>query len=328
MSTASIRRFNRTMIVIGSLLVLSLAATNVLVDPFAMFGVSTWPDGPASNERYRKIEHLAETSVQYEHLMFGSSRSGMTQPEWVEGHTGERTYNLSVFSAKPTDMRALYRAYRLQHEAPRSVTIGLDAMAFLSEPDEDDLSRRHHPSVDAAGWLGYWFDYLLAPSFIAIADKWAARKAQQIRFDWETGTYALVGKDAAILEDHEQYMVNTFSAWAARAFVSEFDQKQWDELTEWLEELAEDEVRTTVFVQPMHHQWRERMQPLMPIFNDRLTTLPAVVDLSDLGSEDDTLWYEQRHYRPVLARELIARLYRSGGPAVVATAHGKNSASP
>jgi len=316
------------MIVVGSLLVLSMATANVLVDPFAMFGVSNWPDGPASNERYRKIEHLADTSVQYEHLMFGSSRSGMTQPEWVEAHTGERTYNLSVFSAKPTDMRALYRAYRLTHEAPRSVTIGLDAMAFLSEPDEDDLSRRHHPSIDAAGWLGYWFDYLLAPSFIAIADKWAAREAPQIRFNWETGTYALVGKDAAILEDHEQYMAKTFSTWAARAFVSEFDDRQWDELTAWLEELEEDGVRATLFVQPMHHQWRERMQPLMPTFRERLGSLPAVVDLSGLGSDDDTLWYEQRHYRPVLARELVARLYRPGGPVVVSIAHGKNSVSP
>lgn len=316
------------MLAIGSLLVLSLAAANVMVDPFAMFGVSNWPDGPASNERYRKIKYLADTPVRYEHLLFGSSRSGMTEPEWIEARTGERTYNLSAFSAKPTDMRLLYRAYRMQHAAPRSVTIGLDAMAFLSAPEEDDLSRRHHPSVDGAGWLGYWFDYLLAPSFIAIADKWVARKAPQIRFNWTSGTYALVGKDAAILEDHEQYMADTFSSWATRAFVSEFDHGQWDALTDWLVVLAADQVRVTLFVQPMHHQWQARMQPLMPIFRERLASLPTVVDLSDLGADDDTLWYEQRHYRPVLARELVARLYRPGGSTVVATAHGKNSVAP
>ena len=304
------RRFNRAIIAFTVLLVGAVMVINLSIDPFAVFGTSSLPDGPSSNERYRKIQHLINSHGSYTHLIFGSSRSGMTDPVWIDLETGDRTYNLSVFSAGPSDMRKLYQAYRDINGPPRAVTVGIDAMAFLSEPDDADLSRRHHPRTDQAPRVSYWLDYLLAPSLVPILDKLAARTSPNITFDWHNGTYALVGKNRAIDQDHRQYMSDTFDSWVPRNFAAELDVAEWQALLGWLAELAADEVEVTVFLQPMHRQWQQRMAPLMPQLRPLLAAIPGLIDLSNLGADDNRLWYEQRHYRPALARHVVEVLHR------------------
>lgn len=291
------------------LLVTSAVSINLVVDPFGVFDTSSLPDGPSSNERYRKIEHLQAHPGQYTHLIFGSSRSGMTPPAWVDELTGDTTYNLSVFSASPTDMQLLYRGFRDIDGPPRAVTIGLDAMAFLSEPDDSDLSRRHHPSALPTPAVSYWLDYLLAPSIVPTLDKLAARSEPDISFDWSHGTYALDGKDREIAADHEGYIRITFENWVPRQFDDTMDREEWSVLEIWLAELENDGVEVTLFLQPMHHQWRQRMEPLLASLSPLLEQLPNLIDLSAAGANDNRLWYEQRHYRPVLARQLMSQLY-------------------
>lgn len=307
----SYQRFNRVVLGIALLMVLGVFGLNLSIDPFGVFGTSSLTDGPSSNERYLKVEHLERNPGHYQHLIFGSSRSGMTNPRWIEELTGQRTYNLSVFSGTPRDMQKLYSAFRAINGAPESVTVGLDAMAFLSEPDKSDLSRRHHPRLDSAGALSYWLDYLLAPSAVAVLDKLAASQSPNITFDWELGTYALVGKDAAIEADHEQYIKDTFEGWTPRQFTTVLDGGEWRALGQWLEDLESDGVEVTIFLQPMHQQWRARMAPLMPKLRPLLSEIDGLVDLSALGQDDNRLWYEQRHYRPALAKRLVSELFEN-----------------
>ena len=290
-------------------MVLGVFGLNLSIDPFGVFGTSSLNEGPATNERYLKVAHLEENPGYYQHLIFGSSRSGMTEPLWIEELTGQRTYNLSVFSGAPRDMQKLYGAYKDINGAPESVTVGLDAMAFLSVSEKTDLSRRHHPRIDPANRLSYWLDYLLAPSAVALLDKVAASKSPNITFDWQHGTYALVGKDAAIAADHAGYMKDTFEGWRPRQFQAAVDYAEWRALGEWLEELKKDGVEASVFLQPMHQQWQARMAPLMPELRPLLDTIEGLVDLSALGQDDNRLWYEQRHYRPTLAKRLVSELY-------------------
>ena len=303
------RTFNLAALTIFGSMVVGLFTLNLMVDPFGVLGTSNMPDGPSSNERYLKIEHLNSNPNQYKLLMFGSSRSGMTDPAWVRQATGLETYNLTVFSGKPTDIASLYRAYRRTNEAPKEVMIGLDAMSFLSEPDKSDLSRRHHPYVDGAGTLSYWLDYLLAPSLLPSIEKVNAQSEPSIAFDWERGTYALLGYEKQIANDHAAYIEKTFGTWKPRSFSSSLDSNQWDVFSKWLETLAADQVRVTVFLQPMHRQWKSRMSPLMPEMMSMMETLDHWVDLSNVGSDADEQWYEQRHYRASIAREVVDALY-------------------
>lgn len=286
-----------------------LVFLNLVIDPFGVFGTSSLPDGPSSNERFLKIDHLAQSPDDYQELIFASSRSGMTDPQWVEERTGRNTYNLSAFSAKPSDMRELYRAYRVSKPAPIGVMIGIDAMAFLVEPEDSDLSRRQHPMVDGAGRLSYWVDYLLAGSFIAMLDKMAASKSPNITFNWERGTYELVGKELEIAKDPEEYRERVFGTWESRDYKNEFSDWQWRQLSDWLVELEDQGVEVKIFLQPMHRQWRERMSSIMPTVHEHLSRIPGMIDLSEMGANDDSLWYEQRHYRHAIAEQVVKAVF-------------------
>jgi hypothetical protein len=312
-------KFNGILIGAFFVMVGGLVGFNVGFDPYGVLGTSSMSHGPSSNERYLKIEHLRGNRDRYEMLIFGSSRSGMTDPKWVEEATGLSAYNASVFSGRPRDMQKLYTAYKTMSGPPRAVMVGLDAMSFLLEPEEKDLSRRHHPSVDEAGVLSYWLDYLLAPSVLPAMEKVAANKAPTITFDFEKGVYALVGYENEILEDHEAYMSKTFDAWKPRDFSSPMDEREWRALNAWMEEMTRDEVEVTIFLQPMHRQWKERMSPLMGELRPLLELVDGLVDLSNVGSEEDELWYEQRHYRAPIARRVVEKLFEGDMGKVVAT---------
>lgn len=303
------KRFNVSVLVMFTLMVGALFSVNLLVDPYGVLGTSAMPAGPSSNERYLKVEHLKERVGQYDLLMFGSSRSGMTDPNWVTEATGLEAYNLSVFSGKPTDMAALYGAYRKLNQPPKTVMVGIDAMAFLLESADTDLSRRHHPIAVETDWLGFWLDYLLAPSLLPAMEKVNAQTEPTISFDWETGTYALVGYEREIARDHADYKARKFEAWTPRRIASPLDPKQWRAFESWLERMRSENVEVHVFLQPMHRQWRERMAPLMPELLALLNSVQNWKDLSYVGSDRDDDWYEQRHYREPIAREVVNRLF-------------------
>ena len=303
------QRFNTVILGTFFAMVFLLTLMNLTVDPYGVFGTSTLPDGPSANERFLKIEHVTKRDKDYELLLFGSSRSGMTSPAWLEEASGLSAYNVSVFSGRPRDMETLYRAYRQARAAPLRVIVGLDAMAFLWEVDETDLSRRHHPSVSSSSFITYWMDYLLAPSFLPAIERVAERRLPSIAFNWEAGTYSLDGYDRQIAENHDAYMLKKFGGWTPRQLSSELDDREWHAFQRWMRTLEDDGVAVTVFLQPMHRQWRERMEPLMGDLRPLLNSIDGLVDLSGIGSENDADWYEQRHYRSSIARLVVKSLF-------------------
>lgn len=302
-------QFNRIFLVLFSLMVTALVAVNVILDPFGVFGTSSLPYGPQSNERYLKIDALMRREEPPELLFFASSRSGMTDPEWITERTGLTAYNLSVFSGKPEDMQLLYRAYRRFSPPPKQIVVGLDVMAFMLEPPSADLAKRHHPSVHDRGPIGYWADYLTSPSLIASLDRVVSSDEPHITFDFTKGTYALVGYERKIAENHAAYIASTFDSWRPVTGDPHLDQTQVKILIEWLDELRVDGVEPKVFLQPMHRQWKERMAALIPPVRELVLSQHGSVDLIDVASGDDTVWYEQRHYREPVARNVVQALF-------------------
>lgn len=306
MDYSALNRWGIALVGVGLLV---LVGMNLLIDPYGVFGRENMADGPSVNERYKKVEQVQNRPNAYQGLILGSSRSGMTNPEWIEDRTGLRFYNLSAFSAKPSDMHLLYEAYTRTSEPPKMVMIGIDAMSFLVEEVGVDLSKRHHPVVEGSGWLSYWLDYLLAPSVIPSLEKLKAQDEQNVVFDFERGTYELSGYERQIKDDHEHYMSKKFEGWAASEYRDSFEVRELDELLALIEMLKADNVDVRAFIQPMHRQWKERMSSILPRVKRALGSIRSLQDLSDVGSDEDELWYEQRHYRSEVAKKVVALLF-------------------
>ena len=293
-----------------------LGSMNVLLDPFGVFGTSSLPQSSSSNERFLKVKHLQDNPGAYEALILGSSRSGMTDPAWVETFTGRRTYNLAVFSAKPSDMAKLYQAAVESNQRVEIVVLGIDAMSFLNVGHDADLSRRHHPSVHSAGELSYWLDYLLAPSFLVSAEKIFSREAPPVLFDYDKGTYTLAYYDKRIEENHDRYMDETFDHWKPLHATPEFNEREWLALEGLARKLTADEVSVFAFVQPVHRQWADRMGEVLVETRRRAREL-GIEDLSDLAKDKDEYWYEQRHYRSEVAHAILENLFLLGAVEVI-----------
>lgn len=307
----SFRHFNLCILVCLLVMLGSLIAMNVVIDPYGVLGSSSLPAGASSNERYLKLEHLKNNAGKYEQLMFASSRSGMTDPAWVESRTGLTTYNLSVFSGKPSDMEKLYIGFRVFSKAPVAVFVGVDTMAFMDEQADTDLSRRHHQDISSDGFVRYWLDYLLAPSLLPAIEKFTSRNSPPLEFNFSRGTYTLSGYERSIAADHRGYIEEHFSSWKPNNVVGSVDWSEMDTLKRWVSTLRSEGVEVKLFLQPMHHQWRKRMDTIYKEVEPVLKTLPEFINLSHISSNDNRAWYEQRHYRESVAREVVDQLYQN-----------------
>lgn len=307
----SARRRYTTVIAVFFTAVVAMWTMNLVIDPYSVFGTSSLPDGAAMNERFVKIEWLRESNESYEALILASSRSGMTQPASVKARSGLDTYNLSVFSARPSDMLSLYGGYRETRPPPKMVLLGLDVMGFLDEADTRGLAREHHPSITGKASIRFWTGYLLAASIVPSIDKVRDSDAPRIQFDVSKGTYTLSGYDADIKRDHDAYQARMFASWNPPYQQSTVDEAELQALAILMERLSEDAVEVRAFLQPMHRQWADRMAPVYKALMPHLTKIPGFIDLSELARDDDALWYEQKHYRgPVSERVLDSVLPR------------------
>lgn len=306
MDYSTLNRWGLSIVGVGLVV---LVGMNLLIDPYGVFGRTHLADGPSVNERYKKVERVQNRPNAFEGLILGSSRSGMTNPEWIEDRTGVRFYNLSAFSAKPSDMRLLYEAYTQTSKPPKIVMIGIDAMSFLVEEVGVDLAKRHHPAVEGSGRLSYWLDYLLAPSLMPSLEKLKAQQQKNVVFDFERGTYELSEYERQIQADHASYMSKKFETWGASEYRDTFEVGELEELLALVETMQEDNVDVRAFIQPMHRQWKVRMSSILPRVKRSLASIRRLQDLSDMDSDQDELWYEQRHYRSEIAQKVVAALF-------------------
>lgn len=304
----SFSRFNMIVILSFFGMLFALVLKNLLLDPFGVFGTGTLPLGPSTNERYLKIEHVcSQEAGTYDSVVLGSSRSGMTSPGAFFPDKRAKAYNLAVFSGKPTDFLLLYAAFVKCQGTPRRVAVGLDVMSFFVEVDGSDLSRRHHPIAAGISPRDFVADYLLDPSPLVSLWKLAQRKNPPISFDFTVGTYALDTLDRIIAQAPEEYL-SRFDELSTTPVEVELDQNELDALTRLVSLLRADGVSNVFFVQPMHASWKKRLLSFRTSVLSRIDPIVTCLDFTDFGSDKNTLWYEEKHYRSPLAALVASKV--------------------
>ncbi len=127
-------------------------------------------------------------------------------------------------------------------------------------------------------------------------------------FDYDKGVYELVHYDRQIRKDHKSYVADTFEGWKPVYANSEFNETEWLHLESLVKDLKDKGIWVIGFLQPVHHQWASRMGNILRETKARAIEI-GFEDLSGLGSEDDLLWYEQRHYRSEIAHAVLENLF-------------------
>ena len=130
------RKFLITFFVCFFLLLLSLIALHVYVDPRGIFGTNKYPVIVAT-ARIEKQLLLEATDPKPKALILGSSHCMRFSPEVVENATGLKTFNLSVNSGKMEDFLALLNyAIKDIEIKPDMVILGVGPRTFCNIEDE------------------------------------------------------------------------------------------------------------------------------------------------------------------------------------------------
>jgi len=161
-------RFVAGLLAAAAVLVLVVAALNMLTDPWGVFGVGLFPPR-VNQDRSTKADLVAELRQPPELLVYGSSRAWTIEAARVRQATGLRTFNAAVTAGRPADA---YVFTRLVHErwpkaAPDFLWL-LDVEAFQRGTLPPSLladlrfSRylpwraRAAAQLDELGWLASW----------------------------------------------------------------------------------------------------------------------------------------------------------------------------
>lgn len=130
------RKFLITFFICFFLLLLTLIAMNIYVDPRCIFGTDKYPVVVAT-ARIEKQFLLEAANPKPKALILGSSHCMRFSPKVVESATGLKTFNLSVNSGKMEDFLALLSyAIKDLDLRPEMVILGVSPRTFCNIEDE------------------------------------------------------------------------------------------------------------------------------------------------------------------------------------------------
>ncbi|MGZ8256498.1 MAG: hypothetical protein ACXWTX_01875 [Gallionella sp.] len=297
---------------IGGLLVV---AFNYFVDPYEVFGHSYLRSGYAVNERYRKVEHLLHDRHVHDAYILGSSVMGVFNPDTATKLTGHSFYNLSFLSGTPKEAFDALRALHRAGKPIKEVLVGLDFFTFYERPAGNSPMVRPHPVVSGESQTSFFGYYLFAPGLWQGATRIAHNfeASPSILFDVDgKGMYNLYGYDRERVADIAKYRLAHFAVSEWRGTDVHWIDERFEELAAMCQWLDENKIEARFFIHPFYRTTRETIsEKSYGEFRSRVMKIrPGLVDFSDEReiTEKQDLYYDKRHYRGVVADEIMARI--------------------
>lgn len=199
---------------IGALIV---AAFNMIVDPFGVFGdkVLDWDSyNMNNNPRVAKIAYLDEHHEKYDSYIIGGSKSSSISPKLLNEYFGDSNfYSMLMYGGDFNDYEKTMQ-YLLDNYEVKNIVLhmSLQELGHFNE-DVTDMKSRLHGKVNGESSLTFYPRYLwLNPSYSY--DKLAGLAEKQVdenvysTFIPETGVYNKTIRDQEDLTNLEQYVEN------------------------------------------------------------------------------------------------------------------------
>ena len=313
------RRFNRWVLVGVYGVLFGVMALNAIIDPYRVFRLVEWGSGYTDNERYNKVAHLIDHVDQHDAFIVGSSRMGLYDPNDLNQlRPGRDYYNLAAFGGSAQDALLMLRAIQAHGVIIREVVFGIDLFPFLEPPGEVTPAYRHHPAASGQSYAAFFASYLFSPSVThAFLKLQHTRMAEpDLEFDFAgNGRFYLRRWDREIAADPEAYTATAFKASREPPKSREvvWNAARFDELGALMSWAEQSGVSLYVFVQPHHHsELKHYTRETLVNFQQRVSAVTG--DIPDFTvhadwSLNNDWYYEPKHYRPELAREVMNALF-------------------
>lgn len=303
----------------GLALILGL---NLAVDPYSVLGTSRLKYIFQPNERYLKIEYLAQHPGQFDAYLMGSSRIGTTDPHDVQKYVpGSRFYNLSLRSGSTHDHLKHLEYLLAAGKRPRHLYIGLDIdldLIYFTH-DARPLPTRLHPAVTRQNKTMYWLEYATSFQPRVTHEKLrinllAASPNDYLDLNMTTGTWSRPQQLARIAADHDRYVREepSFHRHNSRIVKNIRGSDNLKTMQKIRELCLQHGITLTVFVTPYHHTIMDSIDE-----NDYLAWLRALSAITPFWNFsaynsitlDDRNYLESSHYLPRVGALIAARIF-------------------
>lgn len=195
--------------------VVLLAACNVIVDPFGVFGdrfFQWYAYDMTQNPRVAKIAYLDQHYQDYNAYVIGSSKASSLSVEALNAYTGDRYYNMTWYGGDLLD-EAQLAAYLVEHYQVEHILLTIDpeSASLYDQGSQSDLRQAMHGKVCGESGLLFYGRYLFANLGYAW-DKLVSRLAAGYLPDDstvyvpETGVYDKTLRDSSPIQDMASYL--------------------------------------------------------------------------------------------------------------------------
>ena len=309
-------RWNKVLAAMLLVCALAIVLTNVLVDPYEVFRVFPYRGGYSLNERFSKVDYVLKNKTKFNAFLVGSSVMGVFDPEQANALDPHcRFYNLSYLRGTPAEVLATLRTLKTNGVGIRKIVMGIDLFPFIDASEAVEPFRRPHPSVSGESFVLFYSSYLFSSGMLQGYSRLthAFEPQPNILFDLRgSGQYKLLSYDRDIALNHAAFIKRQFFTHSQAEMPAEFVwvDKRFSELKELANWVREQGIDAAFFIHPFHHSTLTLVDPKsLADFRQRIFTILGVIpDYSrDVHiTNDDTNYYDKKHYRPAVARKILA----------------------
>lgn len=302
------KKFIARFIAFTVIMALIFAPVNMIIDPYNIFHYNGPVDnGVEPNKNFIKTKYVLANPDKFDSFLFGSSRAGFMDIEYLNELTGDKWYDMASSEATPAEHVNTLNAFIRNGLVPKNVFVMVDDISCFVDPKlhENMLYRVPYPKDDIVSRLEFYAKYcdlITTYESLQVINDHVADDSEFLTRYYNTGTESL---------KKDSYFDPTLPQFQEGYWADYYAYRVDDALTEMqsLVDLCKNNgINLTIVTNPLYFLTYERA--VENGYLDYLYGLANITDYYNFSSLSDitleyTNYYETSHFTPKVGRLMI-----------------------
>lgn len=305
------RFFISTMGVIILILLISMGI-NYYLNPYGVFfrKYQNYYVTTPINERYIKTRYILEHPKKYNSFIFGSSRVGT-----LEGENLKKIgsfYNMTFPGAVPKQILEILEIFINNKIEIKNIILGIDDFDFYFNPEDSDYFPYKISYLTLENnKINFFKYYLLKNPLNKVNEEYIFGKVKT-KFDiLETGKWISLDKEKLIENNLENHKIELKTRKIPSTLNNRIP-KTINEIEEIIKLCKRNKINIDIIYLPLYEKTYLANSKLIEESKKELLKITKFWDFAilDKYTTDEYYWYEESHYRPILGRKILKKIYK------------------
>lgn len=298
--------------------IVSIAALNITVDPFGVFGDEWYSYNATNNPRVAKIEYLKKNHDKYDSYIIGCSSTSSYPVEDLNRYTNAKFYNMIMYGADMHDVEETVYYLGDNYTVKNLVLNVYIANGFDYDYEPNKMTDSMHADVDGSSKLRFYSKYAFANPQYAFAKLDAKKNDRYLSepfdvFDEETGAYDKRERDAEHISDLESYYeeYSVFADYPAGYYPLPKISETAESILRIKEYCSKEGINLIVVNAPIYYEYfksipKEDIKSFYEAIADKVEFWDFSVSSVSL---EPRYFYDSTHFRNDVGKMALARVF-------------------